>query len=777
MSFPNQPTTFVGREREIAEVLTAARRSRLVTLTGPGGIGKTRLALEAARRLQEQDEIVSVYFVDLATVPEADRLEAAVVVAMGGNSGDRGTSLESIVDVLADPRSLLVIDNCERLINPTARTVELLLRGTRSLSIFATSREPLDIAGEARYAVPSLNDDDGVRLFIERARLFIQEPSAMDESKSAILQLCRGLDGLPLAIELAAARVSHLPVAEIVSRLDDRFRLLTRSSRNAVPRHQSLQSAIGWSFDLLDEIEQTAFASLSLFAGGFDEPAAQGVADCSLDGLGRLVDKSMVIAYTGKDGRARYRLLETMRQFAFARLQNSGRPEEVERRHFRYFATLARQVAGEIHGPGQGVWIERLDEELSNVRLALQWGSDHDPDAALAMAADLIWFWHHRGHNQEGRSWLKRLSATASSSPPEVVATALTQAADFAFLSGDRATAVAELDHTLTLWRQLGDPAGISRTLVARAVSDGPSLISLVGQRRALEEAVAEARRAGQDHLLVEALTFLGHAEGNAGNVERCVTYLHEAEATARRSGDVWRQALVLHELGCVDEERGKLDSAAASYEESLKLQRIARSSLITGGTHVRLGFVRLLQNREEEARKHFEAALTAEGLALPEAGAVRGFSLLAGRRGSYQRALKLHGAYSSMPFFGWRSEATQLEMQPWITSARRALGHDAADAIWRSGARMSASEALGYALSDADEPPPDDGPLTAREREIAALVGRGRRNREIATQLYISPRTVEAHLEHIRNKLGYQSRSEVAAWANERGLLKGERV
>jgi predicted ATPase/DNA-binding CsgD family transcriptional regulator len=777
MSFPNQLTTFIGREREIAEVLAAARRSRLVTLTGPGGIGKTRLAVEAARRLQEQDEIVSLYFVDLASVPDADGLEAAVVVAVGGHGGDRTTSLESIVDVLADPRSLLVIDNCEHLVIPVAHTVERLLRGTRSLSVFATSREALDIAGEARYQVPPLNDDDGVRLFIERAQLFTPEPRAMDASKAAILQLCHGLDGLPLAIELAAARVSHLPVAEIVSRLDDRFRLLTRSSRNAAPRHQSLQAAIAWSFDLLDEIERTAFISLSVFTGGFDEAAAEGVAGCSLDGLGRLVDKSMVIAYAGKDGRARYRLLETMRQFALARLQDSGRAEEVERRHFSHFAGLARQVAGEIHGPRQAVWIERLDEELNNVRLALKWGSDHDPDGALAMAVDLIWFWHHRGHNHEGRSWLKRLSAAASSSPPALVAAALTQAADFAFLSGDRATAVAELDHALILWRRLGDPAGISRTLVARAVSDGPSLASLVGQRQALEEAVAEARRAGQSHLLVEALTFLGHAEGNAGNVERCMSHLHEAEATARRSGDVWRQALVLHELGCVDEERGKLDSAAAAYEESLKLQQMAKSSLITGGTHVRLGFVRLDQNREEDARKHFEGALTAEGLALPEAGAVRGLSLLAGRRGSYERALKLHGAYSSMPFFGWRSEATQLENQPWIASARRAVGADAADAIWGAGARMSASEALDYALSDADEPTADDGPLTARELEIAALVGRGRRNREIATQLYLSPRTVEAHLEHIRNKLGYQSRSEVAAWANERGLLKGERV
>jgi non-specific serine/threonine protein kinase len=776
MSFPNQPTTFIGRENEIAELLALARRSRLITLTGPGGIGKTRLTVEAARRLQEQDEIVSVYFVDLARVRGPDALEQAVIVGLGGNRGNRKTPLENIVGVLAGPRSLLVLDNCEHLVDPSARLVERLLVGADSLYVFATSREPFDIAGEARYDVPPLADDDGVRLFVERMHQFKPGLALTEDSKPTIARLCRGLDGLPLAIELAAARVGHLPLEDILARLDDRFRLLTKGTRTGVPRHQTLQAAIGWSYDLLSEEERGAFACLSVFAGGFDPAAAQRVADCSLDGIGRLVDKSMVLAYSGVGAHARYRLLETLRQFAQGRLEESGRADEAKRRHFEHYADFASKASGEMHGPQQVAWMDRLDEELANLELALDWGAENDPDAALAMAVDLIWFWHHRGHYREGRSWLTSLAAEAPSPPAKVLAAALTQAADFAYVSGDRMTAVAEVDRALAMWRELRDPAGMSRTLVVHALASSSSPGDLAERRPLFEEAVDEARKAGQDHLLVEALLFLSSGENGAGNVDRCLTHLREADTIARRSGDIWRQALVLYNFGCVEDQRGHLDSAAAWLQDSLELQRITRSSLLGGIVNVRLGFVRLAQNRDDEARRHFEAALTTEGLALPEAGAVRGMSLLAGRRGSFERALKLHGAYSSMPFFGWRTNDVELERQPWIAAARRALGREVAEALWLAGGRMTPSQGLAYALNDADEPALR-GPLTGREREIAALVARGRRNHEIAQQLYLSPRTVEAHLEHIRNKLGYQSRAEVAAWANEHGLLRGERV
>src|SRR5439155_5133965 len=303
-----QLTSFIGREAELAEVLGAARRSRLVTLTGPGGVGKTRLALEAAARLQERDEIVSVYFVDLAPLRGPDRLEATLVVGLGGSLAPGKVPLETIVGLLAGPRSLLVIDNCEHLTDSVSQLVDGLLRDVSGLSMFATSREPLDITGEARYPVPPLKDDDGVRLFMARAQLANPRLAPAEDAKSTVMQLCRRLDGLPLAIELAAARISHMPIGEILARLDDRFGLLTKSSRTAVPRHKTLQAAMVWSHDLLDAEERLSFASLSVFVGGFDSAAADAVAGCSLDVLGQLVDKSMIFPGGGFEGRARYRL-------------------------------------------------------------------------------------------------------------------------------------------------------------------------------------------------------------------------------------------------------------------------------------------------------------------------------------------------------------------------------------------------------------------------------------------------------------------------------------
>src|SRR5579864_6097733 len=301
---PHQLTTFIGRETELAEVLAAARRSRLVTLIGTGGVGKTRLAIEAARRLAEK-EIDSIYLVDLAPLNDSDLLERTVIVALGGSQDPGDIPLETIVELLAAPRSLVLIDNCEHLIDPVARLSDKLLQSVPGLHVLATSREPLDITGEARYTVPPLSEEDGVRLFMERAHSVDHRLALTQDTRSSVVQLCRGLDGLPLAIELAAARAGQMPIGEIVSRLDDRFALLTKSGRIAEPRHQTLHAAISWSYDLLTSEERAAFACLSVFVGGFDTSAAEAVAACSFDVLGRLVDKSIVVPGTGVKGRAR----------------------------------------------------------------------------------------------------------------------------------------------------------------------------------------------------------------------------------------------------------------------------------------------------------------------------------------------------------------------------------------------------------------------------------------------------------------------------------------
>jgi predicted ATPase/DNA-binding CsgD family transcriptional regulator len=793
---PVQRTTFVGREAELAEMLRIAHGTRMLTLTGPAGVGKTRLAIEAARRMGEID-IDSLCFVDLARISEPELIEQAMIAALGGHQDPGRAGIEIIAGLLG-PKSLLLLDNCEHLIDPVARLADALLREVPDVFVLATSREPLDIAGEARYAVPPLIEEQSVRLFVERASRILPGFAPSREAKSTLAQLCRRLDGLPLAIELAAARVAQMPVEEIISRLDDRFALLTRSSRTASPRHQTLESAIDWSYGLLDVEERAAFVCLSVFAGGFDATAAEQVTGCRFDILGRLVDKSMVVTGIGVDGRARYRLLESLREYSHERLEEDGNGAVAKRRHFEHFGALATKAAKELRGPRQAHWVDRLNEELANLRAALEWGRSEDPDAALAMAVDLAGFWM-RGHDLECRSWLLGLAAAAQSPRPETQAAALTWAAFFAFGLGDRATAAQEVDQALELWRRLDEPAGVAFALItkARSGTDKPpdkhsgraSTRYLAAQLPLLEEALREARRAGNKNLVAESLMWLGQAKSIGGREEEARAHLEEAVTIAGLAGDVWTLAFVHDSLGHLDYTQGRLEDARAHHAESLELFSATRHAGMAAHAHTYLGLVRLAQDDAVDTRRHFDAALTIHGTDRTDPALVAGLGMLAVRNGSFERALSLHGAASSMPWgagpppigptapvwpwVGTGAELADLEKLPWIGAARRSLGREAADAAWRAGAAMSASQIVAYALSDAGELPEAGGPLTGREKEIAAMVARGHRNREIAELLMISRRTVDAHVEHIRNKLGHQSRAQVAAWATAQGLVK----
>lgn len=770
---PVQLTSFIGREAELTELVSLARRYRLVTLIGPGGVGKTRLAIEAVSRLHAIEiEIESTYFVDLAPLREPGLLEPTLLAALGGRQDAGRTPLESIIGLLDSPRPVLLIDNCEHLIDPVARLVGRLLRTIEGLRVLATSREPLHVEGESRYLVSQLDDTAGVRLFVERARLVDSKFVLTKESRSTIARLCHELDGLPLAIELAAARVGQMPVGEILNRLDDRFALLTTSDRARLPRHRSLDAAIAWSYDLLHENERDAFACLSVFAGDFDPEAAETVTKCKFQELGRLVDKSMVVRNASREGHARYRLLETVRQYASERLNEGGKTHAVGANHFRYYAALAAKAAPELRAPQEMFWLDRLTDDVPNLRAALEWGLIEDPDAALTMGVDLIWFWHRRSHPAEGRSWLRRLAAAAPSPRPDTLAAALTQAADFAHWIGERDVAEVELGRALALWRQLGNPAGTSRALVVMALAAGHTEADLAGSRSLLEEAVQQGRRVGDDHEIAEALSLLGLAVSMGGNHVEGRAHQNEAEAIARRIGDVPTLAWIIWRDAAAYFSEGQLGRARSRYEEGLEL-RSTGALTSTDVAHAWLGRVRLAQNHEADARQHFEAALTLERALLREPVAIEGLAVLAGRHGRFERALKLLGAASSMPWWGTRVELPAIEIEQCMGAARGALGPEAADAAWQAGAAMTTTQAITYALSDADEPQAGDGPLTGREKEIATLVAGGLRNHEIAERLQISPRTVDAHVEHIRNKLGYRSRAQVAGWAIEQGLLK----
>jgi predicted ATPase/DNA-binding SARP family transcriptional activator len=430
-NLPAPRTSFVGRDREIVEVKRALSMTRLLTLTGAGGSGKTRLALEVARDLVGAYSD-GVWLAELAGLSEGDLVPQAVAKAVGVREQPSRPLTDTLVDYLRDKVMLLVVDNCEHLVEAAARLADMLLDSCARLRVLATSREALGIVGEMYWPVQSLSLPDpmqqptveeleryeSVRLFMERARFRNPALILSPQNAQAVVEICIRLDGIPLAIELAAARVG-LPVEQIAARLDDSLRLLTAGSRTATPRQQTLRGTMDWSYELLSEREQLLFARLSVFAGGWTLGAVElvGVGDGIeekdvLDLLLRLVDKSLVVAEAAE---VRYRMLEPVRQYALDKLEESDEAEEARRRHAEFFLGIAEETETEMKGPEQVPWLDRLEAEHDNLRGALSWALERGgPDLGLHLAVAFWWFWEARGYFGEGRRWLEQALAKGS---------------------------------------------------------------------------------------------------------------------------------------------------------------------------------------------------------------------------------------------------------------------------------------------------------------------------------------------------------------------------
>jgi non-specific serine/threonine protein kinase len=483
-NLPVQLTSFIGREQELAEVQELLASTRLLTLTGTGGVGKTRLALQvAAAQIDRYPQ--GVWMVGLAPLADPSLVPGAVLAALDVPEQPGRLPLATLLDALRTRQLLLVLDNCEHLLDACAGLTEALLRACPGLRILATSREPLGLAGETRYRVPSLavpGPDQAasptavarcvaVRLFVERARA-VQPAFAL--SAAAVAEVCARLDGIPLALELAAARLGGLGLAELAARLDRQFQLLTGGSRTALPRQQTLRATVAWSYDLLTSQEQALFARLSVFAGGWSLEGAEAVgaggtiaAEEVLDLLVRLVDKSLVLAEETADGSTRYRLLETLRQYGQERLA-AGETAQVRHRHAAYYLALAERADRRFTGPDQLRWLDRIEREHDNLRAALSWclgGDEHrgrDEAAALGetglrLAGALYWFWFFRDHHREALVWLERALAQGSVAPAAVRAKALFGAATFASSHHDFARSAGYLSESIVLSRAAGD--------------------------------------------------------------------------------------------------------------------------------------------------------------------------------------------------------------------------------------------------------------------------------------------------------------------------------
>lgn len=634
-NLPVQWTSFIGREKEIEEVRSLLAKTRLLTLTGSGGCGKTRLALQVAAELIEGYSD-GVWLVELGALSDPAFVPQQVATALGLREAPGRTLVQTVTDYLLPKAALLLLDNCEHLIEACTPLVDTLLRTCPHLRILATSREALRITGEQIYRTPSLSTPDqaslpkeqralagvvskyaAVRLFVDRAQLQRSDFVLTHQNITAVAELCSRLDGIPLAIELAAARVKMLSVEQIAARVADRFRLLTGGSRTALPRQQTLRAAMDWSYDLLSESERRLLNRLSVFAGGWRLESVEqvcgeeGVEEEVLDLLSGLVDKSLVFSEE-EEGATRYRLLETVRQYSREWLGKTEEEAEFRDRHQAFFLALAEEAVPHLTGPEQGVWLERLEAEHDNLRAALEWCQTEQgrTEAGLRLAGSLWRFWWTRGYLSEGRKQLMALlSHPGGQDRTRARANALIGAGVLASTQGDNEVARTLYDESLTIFREADNPGGM-----ALALSGLGNLAYVQGDnanaRAHYEQCLAIQQEMGASYGIANSLNSLGNVACSQGDYAAAQSYLEESLAIFREVGNPGGMALALRNLGNVAFAQGDYAAAQSYQKESLAIFRELDDLRGTADSLSNLGNAAYAQGDYEVARAYGEESL-----------------------------------------------------------------------------------------------------------------------------------------------------------------------
>ncbi len=754
---PIELTSFIDRRTEVSEIKNLLSVSRLVTLAGIGGVGKTRLALRAASNARS-GFADGVWVIELATVRDPALLAGVVAAGLGVRDDSARPLQQVLVEFLQSQDTLLVLDNGEQVVAALAELVEMMLHACPSLRILVTSREPLDVAGEVVLRVlpltvpdsasePTLRGlpkYDAVTLFAERAAAVVPGFEVTADNKAAIAGVCARLDGLPLAIELAAARMRTMSPGQILARLTDRYGLLTRSSRTAPRRQQTLRDCIDWSYQLCTPVEQRLWARLSVFSGGFEFDAADQVCgadltpDSLLDVLSSLVDKSIVIREESH-GVVRFRMLETVRDYGHEQLCKSGEYQDLRRWHRDWYQRLALDAEAGWISDRQLEWLARLDREQPNLRDALEFclsdASAESAEAGLRTTAALWIFWGFWGLYGEGRRWLDRILAhpDARSIPDRV--RALLHEIIVAAVQQDFQVADASMEQARALAEQ--DPTPMNQALIA--YGDGVLALYRDEPARAVtsvERAVEVFSSSRRGVLHITALMLLGWAYSMQGDTKRAIECNEQLLRITEACGESLFRSNALWGMGIAMWLQGELPHAQQLLQESLRVNRRVRSPIV--------------------------AAFDLEGLAW----------MVADSEG--ERAAVLMGAAenllrsSVLIFFPEISQAhDECERM-----ARRALGERRFDSAFRRGHAMGMDAAVAYALGERPTVAPlaSEHELTKRERQVADLVAQGLTNKQIATKLVISQRTAEGHVEHILTKLGLTSRAQIAAWIVEQG-------
>lgn len=638
-NLPIELTSFVGREVELEQLEKLALTNRLVTVVGVGGAGKTRLALHVASQVLD-DYPDGVWLVELATVSDRPEVIPTIASALGFSDSGDGPIQERLIRYLERRRLLILLDNCEHVVDTVAHVTRDILEECPGVNVLATSRELLGVPGEVPYQLRSmtvptgrpevsqLGEFDAVRLFIERAGAVRPGFRITDENAESVLSIIRRLDGIPLAIELAAARLKLLSPEQLSARLDDRFKLLAGGSRTALPRQQTLQAAIDWSYDLLDDAEKAMFRRLSVFQGGFTLEAVEAVCTDeelqaleSFDLLARLVDKSLVMALESATG-VRYRMLETLRQYALSKLVEIRRVDGFRRRHAHYYAGLVEEAIPHMRGPEEQLWLDRLEEEHDNFRQALRWAFDSgDAYLAQSMAAGLYRFWMYRLHFDEGRRWLEEALAVSSENTP-ARARALVAAATFAQFQGDTETADRRFAEGVGVLRTLDDPG----FLFAGLNNWGTALIELGRFDQAcclFEEAERIFTSTEDAGARTYAVMNLAACTFMSGNSEEGLAHAERGLEIARRSGSAITLGTALSSLVSFLLQSGRVDDAIDRLNE---LEKIVEFDEVNPGELEGLrGWVAIESEQYSEARELLWSAIL-------RAREIEGYEKMSGR-------------------------------------------------------------------------------------------------------------------------------------------------
>ncbi len=766
-NLPVQLTSFVGRERELTQVKDLLAKTHLLTLTGSGGCGKTRLSLQAAADVLDNYPD-GVWLVELAPITDPGLVPQAVAGVLGIKDQPGQALTHTLTDWLKSKNLLLVLDNCEHLLSACAALVSAILRQCPTVRILASSREGLNVTGEQTYRVPSLSLPDAkvastpenlsqyeaVRLFIDRAMQVKPGFTVTNQNAPALASICHRVDGIPLALELAAARVRSLSVEEINDRLDNQFRLLTGGSRTALPRQQTLRALIDWSYDLLTGPEKSLLCRLSVFAGGWTLAAAEAVCISDeiedwevLDLLTSLVDKSLVTAEE-IDGQTRYHLLETVRQYARDRLAEGQEGLRVRGRHRDYFLQMAEEIRPKLLGGEQAHWLTVLETEHDNLRQAITFCLE-DPDGTaqgLRLGAALDNFWWGRGHLSEGRTQIRHLLAAPGAQALAAERTgALSTGGFLAAEQGDYAEAQALYEQRLGLFQELGNMGG-----VARALSHLGDLAIYQGDyekaQRLFEESLPLHREVGAKGQVASTLLGLGRIAWRQGDSERAQPFFEESLTAYQELNDVGAVAVVLTNLGNLAKDRGDYVKAQGLYEESLTIQRELKNSLQIAGVLLNLASIAFSQNDfasgeaiQEEGlllfrevghklgtamslcnlgacaleQNHFEEAQAryAEALALYQAlgdqrgiaAILDGFARLYAAQGRTIRAVHLWAVAEALreTMGAALGPGDQEKNRLAVSDARAIVGDKVFEAAWAEGRAMSMEQAVKYALGE----------------------------------------------------------------------------